>query len=237
MCNDTSKQKVIICIPTLKKPYKVTLDSVEACLPSVEAAGFDHGIVFSVGCPYVSQARAVMLRKALDARADHIVFIDHDVSWKPQDMVRLLKADGDVVCGTYRFKRDAEEYMGRPMYGPSGKPLCRESDNAILMHSVPAGFLKITKKAVNLFMAAYPELIYGDLFSPHIDLFNHGAHEGTWYGEDYAFSRRWREQCGDIWCVPDLTITHHTEDKAYPGNYHEFLLKLGSANGDSSADN
>lgn len=239
MCNSTSKQKVIICIPTVVKPYQITLDSVEASVPLLESCGFDHGIVFSVGCPYISQARATMLRKALDAKADHIVFIDHDVSFSPDDMLRLVKADGDVVAGTYRFKRDKEEYMGRPMYGPNGKPICRESDNAIMMHSVPAGFLRITKHAVNVFMHEYPELCYGDRYSPHIDLFSHGAHDWTWYGEDYAFSRRWREKCGDIWCIPDLTIGHHTAEKAYPGNYHEFLLKQpgGAKHGDSAGSN
>lgn len=108
-----------------------------------------------------------------------------------------------------------------------------------MMHSVPAGFLRITKHAVNVFMHEYPELMYGDRYSPHIDLFNHGAHEWTWYGEDYAFSRRWREKCGDIWCIPDLTISHHTAEKSYPGNYHEYLLRQpgGAKHGDSTGNN
>jgi hypothetical protein len=106
-----------------------------------------------------------------------------------------------------------------------------------MMHIIPAGFLRVTKHAINAFIAAYPDLCYGDRFAPHIDLFNHGAHQGTWYGEDYAFSRRWREQCGDIWCIPDLTIDHHSAEKCYAGNYHEYLLKRGAEHGDSSASN
>jgi hypothetical protein len=63
-------------------------------------------------------------------------------------------------------------------------------------------------------------------YAPTFDLFNHGAHEGVWWGEDYAFSRRWREMGGEIWVVPDLDITHHSRDAAFPGNYHKFLLSL-----------
>ena len=33
-----------------------------------------------------------------------------------------------------------------------------------------------------------------------------GAHNGAWWGEDYAFCRRWREKGGQIWCLPDLGI-------------------------------
>lgn len=216
--------KVIFCIPTLKKPYQQTLDSLAASIPLIQAAGWEEGMVSEIGCPYISAARATMLRKALDAKADVIVFIDHDVSWKPQDLLTLIETKGDVVAGTYRFKKDEEEYMGVVLSNNDGTPMVRE-DGALLAHSAPAGFLKITKEAVNKFMTSYPELIYGDKFYPYVDLFNHGAHKGTWYGEDYAFCRNWRDAGGQLVIVPDLDITHHTTEQAYPGNFHMFLRR------------
>lgn len=179
-------------------------------------------MVSEVGCPYVSHARATMLRKALDAKADVIVFIDHDLSWRPADLLKLIETSGDVVAGVYRFKKPEVEYMGALFSGADGRPIVRD-DGCVSAHSVPAGFLKITNVAVNRFMAAYPALVYGDLFHPSVDLFNHGAHKGVWYGEDYAFSRNWRDLGGEIWIVPDLALTHHTPDTPYPGNYHHFL--------------
>lgn len=214
--------KVIFCIPTLKKPYQQTLDSLAASIPLIQAAGWEEGMVSEIGCPYISAARATMLRKALDAKADVIVFIDHDLSWKPQDLLTLIETKGDVVAGTYRFKRDEVEYMGAILANPDGTPMVRE-DGALLAHSAPAGFLKITKQAVNKFMTAYPELAYGDKFNPLIDLFNHGAHKGVWYGEDYAFCRNWRDAGGELVIVPDLDITHHTSENAYEGNFHTYL--------------
>jgi glycosyltransferase involved in cell wall biosynthesis len=209
-------KKVVFCVPTILKPYQQCLDSLEASIPLILEAGWEDGLVSEVGCPYISAARSTMLRKALDAKADVIVFIDHDISWKPEDLLALIETEGDVVAGTYRFKRDKVEYMGALITETDGTPTVR-SDGCILAHSVPAGFLKITRKAVNLFLTAYPELAYGDKFSPCVDLFNHGAHEGVWYGEDYAFSRNWRDAGGDIWIVPNLNITHHAGDKDYPG--------------------
>jgi hypothetical protein len=89
---------------------------------------------------------------------------------------------------------------------------------------IPAGFLKVTREAVDRVMAFCPELCFGERISPHVDLFNHGAHEWTWYGEDYAFSKRWRERCGgDIWLIPTLNITHWLGDKPFPGNYDRYL--------------
>lgn len=217
-----TKKSVVFCVPTVTKPYQVTLNSLEASLPLL--TDWDHFMVSEVGSPYISNARATMLRKAMDAKADVVVFIDHDVSWRPEDMLKLIETKGDVVAGTYRFKREPEEYMGAIIPKADGTPTVLE-DGCLLAHSIPAGFLKITKDGVNRFMAQYPELCYGDRFAPCVDLFNHGAHEWTWYGEDYAFARRWREKCGPIKLVPDLSITHHSGDKAYPGNMHEFLLR------------
>jgi glycosyltransferase involved in cell wall biosynthesis len=216
--------KVIFCIPTLTKPYQACLDSLAASVPLIDAAGWDHGIVSEIGSPYISNARATMLRKALDAKADVIIFIDHDLSWKPQDLLTLIQTEGDCVVGTYRYKREPEEYMGQLLGGIDGKPIIR-ADGALKTFCAPAGFLKITKHMVNRFMQAYPELAYGDRFSPHIDLFNHGAYEHVWYGEDYSMCRRWLAADGEIWTVPDLDIAHHTKDIEYKGNFHKFLLR------------
>ena len=81
-------------------------------------------------------------------------------------------------------------------------------------------------------MGAYPELCYGPRWRESVDLFQHGAHERLWWGEDYAFCRRWREKCGDVWMLPDITITHWKGDKPHPGNWHEFLLRQPGGSAD-----
>ena len=214
--------KVCFCIPTITRPYQPTLDSLEASLPLLDAAGWEHCMVPEVGNPYISAARAKMLRKALDAGADVIVFIDHDVSWRPGDLLKLLETEGDVVGGTYRYKDDAVSYMGTIRSTHDGFPLVR-ADGAIRAELLPAGFLKVTANAVDRFMKAHPELCYGERYRQSVDLFNHGAWEGNWWGEDYAFCRRWNALGGELWLVPDLSLDHNSVDKVYPGNYDLFL--------------
>jgi hypothetical protein len=199
--------------------------ALEAAAPALEAAGIDHRTGVRAGCPYISHARADLLRAALDAGADDIVFIDHDVSFTPTDLVRLVQTQGDVVAGTYRYKKAEEEYMGALLCAPDGFGHVRRADGCASAHSVPAGFLKITAAGVAQFMRAYPELVFGAPFHPSIDLFNHGAHEGVWYGEDMAFCRRWRAMGGEIWLLPDLDLTHHSETAAYPGNFDRFMRR------------
>lgn len=214
--------KVVLCIPTVRRPYQQCLDSVAASVPVLDDAGIEHGMVNEVGNPYISAARATMLRKALDAKADTVIFIDHDLSWRPADLLKLIQTDGDVVGGTYRFKADEVSYMGTIHSHPDGTPVVR-ADGAIQARLLPAGFFKVTAKAVDKFMTAYPELCYGEKYRMSVDLFNHGAHKGVWWGEDYAFCRRWEECGGQAWLVPDLQLDHHSVDRSYPGNFHMYL--------------
>lgn len=218
--------RVVFATPTLQEPYPEYFEAFEASVPALNREGkiTSRGAVFEVGCTYISHARANLLRKALDDNADVIVFIDHDMSWEPDDLVKLITHPAQVVAGTYRYKRDPEEYMGAIYSNEQGTPLLLE-DGTISAQYVPAGFLKVTKKAVQAFARAYPELLYGDATRPHIDLFNHGAIDFVWHGEDYAFAKRWRDMGNDFPILPDLNLTHHTKDKAYPGNFHKFLLK------------
>jgi hypothetical protein len=220
--------KIVVCTPTRDKPHSAYLDALEASQPIVEAAGHDLNMLLEIGNPYISGARATMLRKALDAKADAVVFVDDDVSWRPNDLLTLIEAPGDVVAGTYRFKKADEEYMGSWIRDEAGRPIGQMAGELAMLRAdrAPAGFLKVTKEALDRFMGAYPELCYGPRYSPSVDLFNHGAHGGVWFGEDYAFSRRWTECGGDLWLLPELKITHHAWDgAAYPGDLHDYLMR------------
>lgn len=241
------KKRVAFCYPTVERPTRAFLDSLEGSLHLL--GGYEHAAVHELGNPYISAARATMLRKAMEWGADVFIFLDDDVSWRPQDLVRLIEADGDLVGGTYRFKKpdcgslhtspqvhsQEVEYMGKCFLGERGRPLVRE-DGAIHALCLPAGFLKVTRAGVERFMRGYPELDInggGDFVST--DLFNHGAYRGVWYGEDYALCRRWNELGGDVWLLPDLQLDHHGKGKweghVWPGNFHEHLLAIGKTAG------
>lgn len=220
-------KKVVFCIPTYQRPTQACLDSLEASVPLIEAAGYKHGAIFEVGNAYISAARATMLRAALTAEADIIVFIDDDVSWEPQNLLTLIQTEGEVVGGTYRTREDNPNYMGRILQDFEGKAVNVRKDGCIEMTALPAGFLKITKDTVTHFMLSYPELCYGTPWSYSIDLFNHGAYKGLWWGEDYSFCRRWRDSGGKVWCIPNMNIDHNARDgkRIWRGNFHEYLMR------------
>lgn len=223
----TKKRKVVFCVPFLDRPTEPFIKAMTESLPLIEEAGWEHGMAQERGNVYISAARSFLLNKALRAEADVIVFMDYDLSWEPKDLLKLIETEGEVVAGTYRYKKDEEEYMGEWYTNAEGIPLVT-TDGCIIGSKIPAGFLKITPKTVEKFMEAYPDLVYGHLYNPHIDMFHHGAHKRVWYSEDFAFSRNWIDCGGQIKIVPDLNLNHHDHkngDKIYKGNFHEYLLR------------
>lgn len=196
-------------------------------MPLIVEAGYDEGYAYEAGSPYISAARANCLKRGLRAKGDIFVFLDDDLSWEPADLLTLVQTPGDVVGGTYRTKEDHDNYMGRVLQDEFGRPTNVRADGCIEAACLPGGFLKVTKEAVAEFMRGYPELCYGTPWDMSVDLFNHGAWKGLWWGEDYAFCRRWRELGKQVWLIPNLNIDHNswTDDRVWKGNFHEYLMR------------
>jgi glycosyltransferase involved in cell wall biosynthesis len=219
-------KKVVFCVPILRiSPYPQFVDSLEAEIPLIRAAGWDEELVQEIDNPYIGGARAKMLRKALDHDATVVVFLDYDLQWPAGELLKLIETDGDVIAGTYRCKVDEEQYMGTVFSRSRWEGAIVREDGCIKAGVAPAGFLKITPMAVELLMANYPSFATGRVIARASTCFNHGAHDRLYWGEDYAFCRRYREKCGDVWIKPDLSLTHWMGDKPYPGNFHQFLLR------------
>lgn len=215
--------KITFLVPTRDKPHPAFIAALEASIPLLEANGIEHRLVSEKGNHFISHARAELVRKMLDTDSDAAVFLDDDLSWRPQDLLALVQADADVAAGTYRAKVDEVRYWGTLQCADNGAPIVN-LDGTLRADRVAAGFLKITRTAIRRFMRAYPSLVYGHPERPCIDLFQHGAYEGVWHGEDYRFCKRWRDIDGEIVLLPNLDLTHHADDRVYPGNFHEFLL-------------
>jgi hypothetical protein len=229
-------KKVVFAVPVYPtEPYKQTVAAFEAETPFLKKAGWAAEVIYQKGLPYISAARALLLHTALKKDATVIVFVDQDISWTPGSAVKLIETEGGVVAGTYRYKHDEEHYMGGLREVEDGVAAVRE-DGCLEALVMPAGFLKVTREAVNKMISAHPELCCGEESNPHFDMFSHGIMEGEvgnprskeWRGEDTAACIRWVRMGEKLWCRPDLEITHHSATKDYPGNLKRYLERISS---------
>src|SRR4051812_11070400 len=75
----------------------------------LQAACSSRGVGLTVelggGDALISRARAAMAAKFLKSRATHLLFVDADIGFTPDQVFRLLDASHDLVGGVYPLKR------------------------------------------------------------------------------------------------------------------------------------
>jgi hypothetical protein len=201
----------------------------------------------------VSRARNAAVSHFLtDAEATHILFIDSDIEFSPEDVLRLLHVNQPVVCGGYAQKWFSEEMMRRVFQGPYTPPDPLELCTKVSVHLKPAteaapvmegeyattGFLLVKREAFEIMMRKYPERKYimdidgymGANPDYYFDFFPVHIHPQTrrYESEDFGFSRLWRESGGGpgaepkIHVVTTLSLKHHGWC-AYPSNLYRQL--------------
>ena len=95
------------------------------------------------GC-HVNNARNVIIRNFLQSACTDLFFLDADLGWQPNNILRLLKLPGNIVCGVYRHKDDVETYPFHPFEGRHGT-----NDNGLFaMPKAATGFMRIRRPVV-----------------------------------------------------------------------------------------
>ena len=52
----------------------------------------------------IQRARNSLTRNFLETDGDYLMFIDADIRWNPEDILPMIRADKDIICGVYPKK-------------------------------------------------------------------------------------------------------------------------------------
>ena len=99
------KPSLLIATPVYASVHPSYVRSLLATQMLLLGQGLNLKWGFLLGDSIVSRARNQLAAMGL-AHADvtHIMWIDGDIAWQPQDVLRLLAHDVDFVCGLYPVK-------------------------------------------------------------------------------------------------------------------------------------
>ena len=185
----------------------------------------------------VSRARnAAVAHFLADEKNTHLLFIDSDIMFEPEDIYKLLQADKEVIAGMYpkkyivwdRLKKDPD---AERVDFPIGGKIKITEDNYIESDYLPTGFLLIKCSAIQKLINTHPELKYkndidgymsaGDNF---YNLFQVGIRNGIYESEDWGFCSLWKEAGGQVLIHPDINLKHVGWHN-YEGNLVNYLFK------------
>ena len=206
--------------------------------------GFDVGLSLLGGDALVSRARATLVADFMDSpEATHLLFIDADISFAPEQVKRLLDADKDFAAAFYPMKLvDWARLPQRCVEGESlqtaglsyvgtlcqGEALKVEGRFATAVYA-GGGFQLVRRAAIQRMFEAYPETRFTATHAypapPAASANLHALFEsmvdgqtGVYVSEDYAFCRRWRNLGGEIWLDLDSRLTH-TGPQNFAGDF------------------
>ena len=187
-------------------------------------AGLPSELLTSPGDSLVQRARNSLVATFMDTRWSHFLFIDADIEWEPSSILRLLRADKDVICGAYPKKKLPEVYTINFLPGSNLKVRQCPISGAVEIQDAPTGFLMVRRSVFERMMQAHPELHYTGTASLteaqekfSYALFDCMIEGGRFLSEDYGFCRRWQRMGGEIWLDPSIRLNHHGS-YAYQGD-------------------
>lgn len=108
---------------------------------AVQAAGHEINTLMYERDALVSRARNACAMIALKSGADKVLFIDSDVVWLPEHVLRLLRSDKQIIGGTYPYKKFPIKLVYNAL-GPVDPFEAGAHDEVEVQH-LPAGFLLI----------------------------------------------------------------------------------------------
>lgn len=181
--------KILICIPAMDMVATGFCQS----LAMLQKAGHECSITFECGS-LIYDARNKLATRALQMGADYVMWFDSDMIFEPDTLVKLLKADKDIVSGLY-FRRS-------PPY------------TLVAFDELDIENKKWTDAAIPDKLTKVGGVGFGCVLMKTDVLLSIAARFSTWFeplkgfGEDLAFCWRARE-CGyDVWLDPSVSCGH-----------------------------
>jgi GT2 family glycosyltransferase len=216
-----------------------------------------HGIKFRITTlrneSLITRARNILTAMFLeDTSSTHLMFIDADIEFEPDSVIRMLAMDKDIIAGAYPKKTVnwgnvlsaakagvenistyGADYAINLKFDAATKKV-RTHMGAVEVLDASTGFFIVKREVINQMIKKYPDLHYKNDSS--IDpKFNEHCYalwdteidpiDRRYLSEDYAFCRRWQRMGGEIWVDPNTKL-NHVGSFTFEGNLSNVLQRV-----------
>jgi len=231
-----SNASVHICLPCYGG---MVTEGVMSSLLKFQLLANQYGLSYTIDTmineSLVTRARNNLVAKFLsNKRSTHLMFIDADIKFSAEDIIKLVARDKDIVGGAYPAKMNPPFYVLNKVKNPK-----IEKDLHEVRH-LGTGFLMIKREVFDTLIQSMPETKYLDSLNlgknddgiPYenwmYNLFDVLIDEtGHLLSEDWVFCDRARKYGYDVWCDTTILLNHigyHT----FEGNLEKLNTSLQS---------
>jgi hypothetical protein len=231
----TTKVNLVIATPCfggqISVLYAASLFKLQKVIRSY--SGLNLKVLFKDGDALITRARASLISQFLDdPSATHLLFVDADIGFEAEQVLRLIECGADMCAAVYPIKRIDWEKVKRTIETARPDPAAAalkyvfevDDPNAVIAKAgfvkvryAGNGFLMIRRQALQRMCAHYPQLQYKRDHSIDASTASDNrfalfecmiAEDGTYLSEDFAFCKRWTDMGGEIWADLGSKLSH-----------------------------
>jgi len=202
----------------------------------------------------VTQGRNLCVSAFMESKMTHLLFVDSDIDFQAESIFKMIDSNKDVISIPYplktidwekifeNFKKGLIKSAAELSTGGYTYPMRVEDPNSLKMENgimeitnAPAGCMLIKRNVIEKMIKAYPDLeilqptiINGkEINKPYFYNFfdtMFDKENKKYFGEDFAFCKRWTDIGGKCHAYVNDYITHVGEHQ-YCGKFIDELKK------------
>jgi len=232
---DKSKQikpSVFMAMPCYDSVKVNSMLSVIKLVQQLAKSGIECGIN-TYKSPLIHQARNYLTSVFLTTEYTHMLFIDSDVEFEPEAVLRMMVAKKNIVCTPYRIKAEALTEQVYTVSFKDRKSILILAGGLVEIEAGPTGLMLIDRKVFEKIIKNHPELklknkaIYdpGESHKFYYNFFSFDFKDGYSVGEDISFCRLARADGFKIFANIQSPTVHHGS-YAWKGTFGESLKSI-----------
>jgi hypothetical protein len=198
-------RKLLIATTAYDTPDACYVQAIQATRMALEDAGIQTAYLLLTGNCHVDDARNSVVAEFLASDATEMVFIDADVQWLPDGLVRLCSHDVDFVGAVYPY-RDIGRRTEMPCRNLPGAEI--DQSGLLEMDGLPTGFMLLSRTVLETLAKDAQQFTGRDPGLPMPLLFERATVDGKRMSGDLVFCHKWRQTGGQIWADPEIRLGH-----------------------------
>ena len=230
--NTQAKPSVFIAMPCYDSVKINTMLSVVKLIQQLGKSGIETGI-HTMKSPLIHQARNYLTSVFLTTQYQYMLFIDSDVEFEPEVVLRMMVVKKPIVCTPYRVKSPEIDKQIYTVEFKDPKNILVLAEGLVEIEAGPTGLMLIDRKVFERIIKNHPELKITNKATPkaekshkfYYNFFDFGFNDGYAMGEDVSFCRLARDNDFRIFANIESSTTHHGSF-AWKGTFGESMKNI-----------
>jgi hypothetical protein len=208
----TKKRKVFIGVTAYdQKIFVLGMMSILNNIKLLESKGYEVELHAQMGDCYVDQTRNHVVKTFLSTDATDLIFIDNDLSFDGDAMLKLLEKPVEIIGAAYPYRSQDKDGFPVSVHVHDDMRFAGNVELGIIdCKFVPTGLLRIRRSAFDKLKEAYPDNVdaKGELQFFRTGMLFEKEGDKRWFGEDVYFCES-AQRIGIVcWCEPTIGCMH-----------------------------